>query len=775
MRVAIIAAIVAALSVRGGGTAGGPQALAGRIVATGIPGAGAVAAVGSFHPGGPIYDRPAFRDLTKTGAVLDPARILVASDSNFGAPLAPNGQPAGSILSLDPRGDETIVVPRAFAAAGGQETAGAGRITLVTANTPQFLNRVYNPAAVTADYAPVATPTAISLNNGFGRMWFTSMPFGRDRSGFESIVDPDGRPLNGAPSKVAGGIFAGAATNRARQLAPGAITTGALATALLGKSPDGSGRAVFAVLDADGALVQVHVEKGVDGLAPPGTVSPSRGARAGMLFNWIPDPILYVTDAEANAIVALTLRSDGAIFHVEATRRITGAALDRPADLCPAVAEIASDGFSSNTTLAGDADLYVVNRGNGTVARLKQSGEVVAIRKVVIPGAGALGANRLNGIAVSPDARLLWLTVSGPLPGHAEGAVIEVPAFGGPRADGEADDETLIKRGAAAFEKRFTPAEGLGPLFNRESCAACHELGGVGPRGLGTATRIGRLVDGEFDPMTGHGGPVARAHSVRELGVPCTLVGGIPAGANVTSVRNAPDLHGTGLIDLIADEEIAGGAVPRADGVHGRVQRVRDDSGCERVGRFGWKGETATLEQFVADAFRNELGITSPLAPVDLIPRSGRKPCAGERQGLEDDGTLIENVTAFLRALPPHAPHASSPRGTAVFDTTGCTACHTPSLAAGRARAWLYSDLLLHDMGPELDDKVAQSGAGGRDWRTSPLWGLGRRERLLHDGRARNVTEAIDGHGGEADAARARFRRLSNEERGSLLAFLEGL
>jgi DNA-binding beta-propeller fold protein YncE len=95
------------------------------------------------------------------------------------------------------------------------------------------------------------------------------------------------------------------------------------------------------------------------------------------------------------------------------------------------VAEVASAIFSSNTTLAADADIYVANRGNGTIVRLKQNGSVVAVRKVMVPGIGTVGAGRLNGIAISPDAEHIWVTVSGVLPGHPEGAVVELPIFGG--------------------------------------------------------------------------------------------------------------------------------------------------------------------------------------------------------------------------------------------------------------------------------------------------------------------------------------------------------
>lgn len=410
--------------------------LTGRLVAVGIPGAGAVSAVGEFHLGGPIHDKPAFRAFTEPGAVLDPERILVGSSSNFGAPPARKCRPSGSVLSIDPRGSSPIVVPPNFAAAGGQASAIEGRVMLFTANSPRFLNCIYNPGAVTAAFPPIANPTGISLNNAFGRIWVTGMPSGPRGAGIHSIIDPDGRPLDGAPNKVAGGVFTGALTNRAPQQVQGSMATGALATALLGKSPDGGGRAVFAGLNADGSLVQVHVEQGVDGLAPAGTITPlgngAQATRAGMVFNWVPNAILYVVDPVGNSIVALSLRADSKTFRVESTRRLSAAALDVPVDIAPAVAEVASSIFSSNTTVAGEADLYVANRGNGTIVRIKQNGTVVAIRRVKLAGIPPLGAGRLNGIAVSPDASHIWITVSGNLPGYPEGAVIELPAFGAP-------------------------------------------------------------------------------------------------------------------------------------------------------------------------------------------------------------------------------------------------------------------------------------------------------------------------------------------------------
>ena len=319
---------------------------------------------------------------------------------------------------------------------------------------------------------------------------------------------------------------------------------------------------------------------------------------------------------------------------------------------------------------------------------------------------------------------------------------------------------TSAERGAALFATSFTPAQGLGPLFNNTSCLACHNTpspGGSGPQGLATVLRIGQLTASGFSPMAGHGGPVARAHSVAELGVDCTATAGVPVGANVTSVRNAPPLFGDGRIDAIPDAVILAGAVPRGDGIQGRPNVVGS-----RVGRFGWKADTADLQQFVGEAFRNELGITTPQAPVDLVPSVG---CGAASSEPEADASQVESVTAYVASLPSPA---SQPGDATAFNRLGCNACHVPSLGG----VPLYSDLLLHDMGGTLDDGVVQGLAAGHDWRTAPLWGLSQRTRYLHDGRAKSLDAAILAHGGEAAAVIERYRALAPSDRAALLAFL---
>lgn len=284
--------------------------------------------------------------------------------------------------------------------------------------------------------------------------------------------------------------------------------------------------------------------------------------------------------------------------------------------------------------------------------------------------------------------------------------------------------------------------------------------------------RVGRLTPAGFNPIVGRERLEAPKHAISELGVACARQAGIPAGVNVTSVRNAPPLFGSGLIDAIPDDVIRAGAVAHGDGVRGRPSIVRGPDGRERIGRFGWKADAPTLELFVAEAFRSELGLTSPLAPA--LARSSTpasSPCA-EKSASEVDRDDVTAVVAFLAALPAPGPQRSAPAGARVFQQTGCAACHVPTLQAGTQEVALYSDLLVHDMGRALDDRVVQGSAAGPDWRTTPLWGLADRTRYLHDGRARTLEAAILDHGGEAQRARQRFRSLSNEQRRGLLAFL---
>ena len=284
-----------------------------RIVAVGIPGVSAISQIGAFLPGGPIHDSPAFAAYTQPGRVLDPARILVGSTSNFGEPPANPGQRPGSFLSIDPRSAGILVIPPGFAAGGGQASALGGLVQMYSSQSPAFLNSIHNPLAATANFTGVSNPLGLSINNAFGRLWPANAPYGLKGIGSSSILDPTGEPLAGAPDPALGGVYAGSFTPRLpTQIVPGGLFAGAVGTALLGRSPDGSKRAVFAVVCADGSIVQEHTLRALDGLAPAGTVSPLRGRRwtdddddkhgalprVGVLLNYSPARTLYVSERQ---------------------------------------------------------------------------------------------------------------------------------------------------------------------------------------------------------------------------------------------------------------------------------------------------------------------------------------------------------------------------------------------------------------------------------------------------------------------------------------------
>ena len=419
----------------------------GRVIAFGIPGASAVSPIGTFLPGGPIHDNPTLAAFTQPGRVLDPIRIIVGSRSNFGAPIANPDQAAGALLSIDP-GEAELAVPATFASSGDQASALGGAVQMYSAQSPTWRNGFYNPNAVTADQTAVSNPIGLSINNAFGRLWPANAPFGLDGPGSSTIDDPDGRPLKGAPNTRTGGVYFGDLTGRQpAQIIPGALAKAAVGTAFLGRSPDGSGRAVFCVVVADGSIVQEHTGKALDGLAPAGIVGPlSGGSRAeergerrftprlGAIINYTPVLILYVSQPFDDSIKAINLEIGGPagneVFVPTTSRAIRSQTLDIPVDLAPVHIESEDLNWSSNTTMESDSDFYVCNAGNDTIVRMRQDGTAVARCRVWARGR-PLGHARLNGIATSPDGAKIWVTYVGVLPGSDDhdGGVLELPAF----------------------------------------------------------------------------------------------------------------------------------------------------------------------------------------------------------------------------------------------------------------------------------------------------------------------------------------------------------
>lgn len=342
------------------------------------------------------------------------------------------------------------------------------------------------------------------------------------------------------------------------------------------------------------------------------------------------------------------------------------------------------------------------------------------------------------------------------------------------------------------FTEVETPADGLGPAFNGASCAQCHSIPAIGGISSITEVRAGYQDEqGKFHEL--NGGTLFHLFSVP----PHRCQVQIPAEANVIARRAPIPLFGAGLVEAIPDDAILAQEDPDdrdGDGISGRAARIIDvASRGERIGRFGWKAQHATLLAFGADAYRNEMGITNDLFPDEValgVDPERMRLCAPPRRGLEDvrdrrTGTRgIDNFESFMRFLAPldAGPADDETRsGEAVFRRIGCAACHTPLLTTGpsanplfdRKPVRLFSDLLLHDVG--TGDGIEQASAAANEIRTPALWGLRLRRPLLHDGSAGTVPEAILRHRGEAGRVTERFENLSEMERRQLLAFLNSL
>ncbi len=265
------------------------------------------------------------------------------------------------------------------------------------------------------------------------------------------------------------------------------------------------------------------------------------------------------------------------------------------------------------------------------------------------------------------------------------------------------------------------------------------------------------------------------------------------------SARIAPPMIGLGLLEAIPEAAILANADPddrNGDGISGRPNQVWDDALQRTVlGRFGWKAGQPTLNQQNAHAFAHDMGLTSSLVPRDNCS-DAQAACREAPHGGDPEvsDSVLASVLFYSRNLAvPARADVDSPavlHGKNLFHQAGCAACHTPTFttAADAAEPELanqlirpYSDLLLHDMGAGLADQRSEFLATGREWRTAPLWGIGLTEQVnghtqfLHDGRARNLLEAILWHGGEAEAARQQVLTFTAEERSALLAFLNSL
>jgi len=345
-----------------------------------------------------------------------------------------------------------------------------------------------------------------------------------------------------------------------------------------------------------------------------------------------------------------------------------------------------------------------------------------------------------------------------------------------------ADERARFAQGLDEFLHTESPGSGLGPVFNGRRCAECHNAPIVGGSSTRTVTRIGTMSGGVFDPLEAQGGSLLQTTGISTGS--CSVAGEtVPAAAIIVAERNAPALFGLGLVEAIPDVSIRLVRERQRAPLSGRFNV---NHATNRIGRFGWKAQTATLHDFAADAYRDELGITSPFAPEEAPPQGVPTTCddAGDP---EDDGNDVAAFADFMTLLAPLSPPertAQARHGRRYFRRLKCNGCHTDKYRTSRVfpvaalrglRVPLFSDLLLHDMGPGLADGIVQEAASGSEFRTAPLWGVRASAPYLHDGRAPTLEAAIAAHGGEAQESVDRFHALGADAVAALVAYLESL
>lgn len=377
-----------------------------------------------------------------------------------------------------------------------------------------------------------------------------------------------------------------------------------------------------------------------------------------------------------------------------------------------------------------------------------------------------------------------------------------------------------------------TARDGLGPLFNANTCTSCHPGNGRGAARkddgeldrsviikLASLSRkdeknlvingvVGDAVYGTQLQVNGvFGVPFEATPTIEvqkfyviypggeiiELEKPILNLSNFGYGKidnnTVITMRLAQPLVGMGLIDEIDAKDILSYEDPydkNGDGISGRANYVYSrEAGEIEIGKFNWKAQAPSLKAQIAQAFSEDMGITNELYPLEnCMPM--QKECLRAPNGkdeLDITSLRLEAVRHYVANLKLPAQNITKTNGEKIFNTIGCASCHRPSytLESGKS-IFPYSDFLLHDMGPNLADKRGEFLASGSEWRTQPLWGikyakdvLKKKPRYLHDGRARSLEEAILWHGGEAARANLNFVNLSKDEKKELIEFLKEL
>lgn len=357
-------------------------------------------------------------------------------------------------------------------------------------------------------------------------------------------------------------------------------------------------------------------------------------------------------------------------------------------------------------------------------------------------------------------------------------------------------------KGDEEFGRVFGMADGLGPIFVAASCESCHAGDGKGHPST-TLTRFGKYNGLIWDPMVGQGGPQLQHLSIS--GYPGEQ---IPSGISGFSKLVAPAVTGLGYLEAIEDAAILALADPTdadVNGISGIPSYIdppdyfvpkyhHQNFGGKYIGRFGKKAGAIDLTQQTANAYLNDIGITSDFNIQDLFNSQAGSNTGDNVPDPEVSASTVHNVAFYLRTLKiPPRRNTNDPKviqGEQIFLNIGCGNCHTPTFTTGTSSIAAlsnktihpYTDLLLHDMGSQLNDNYTEGSAEPSEWRTPPMWGIGLTKDsqggqmfLLHDGRAKTFEEAINFHGGEGSNSRTNFQNLTQGEKDALIKFLESL
>lgn len=347
------------------------------------------------------------------------------------------------------------------------------------------------------------------------------------------------------------------------------------------------------------------------------------------------------------------------------------------------------------------------------------------------------------------------------------------------------------------FEEFETIQDGLGPTYNAQSCRECHQNVVTGGASQVAELRSGRLENGQF--FESLGGTLIQSRATH----PDLVERVIPEDA-IRTFRISTNTLGNGFVEAIANSTLLAIRDKQPAEMRGSavIVPVLEANGTSRIGRFGWKSQHASLESFSADAYLNEMGITSPLFPEENTSSgryvgfgSGYDPVADP----EDDGEDVVSFADFMRATkaPPRGPISDDVlAGEALFNKIGCAVCHTPSITTAKPGAKIngstftvlaalgnkiihpYSDFLLHDI--KTGDGIPvlplpEYNSTANQIRTAPLWALRTRNRLMHDGLSFTKQDAIQRHGGQATGVTNNYNALSAGEKAQLLVFLDSL